>query len=137
MNTNEDIVRQAYKVAEQPTDIDKFISLFAADGYINNTAAGKIYRGEEMGDLIREVSKAFPDIHRELGNFYFDGNVVIVELALQGTHTGLLETPEGPKQATGKRVDVPCCDVWTVKDGKIQSFHCYLAATIMYSQVAQ
>ena len=38
---------------------------------------------------------AFPDMHRELDSFYFDDNVVIVELSLNGTHKGDLAMPAG------------------------------------------
>ena len=34
---------------------------------------------------------AFPDMHRELYSMYFNDDVVVVELALNGTHKGDLE----------------------------------------------
>jgi hypothetical protein len=41
-------------------------------------------------------------MHRELGRIYTDGNVVVVQLALQGTHDGPLQLPFGELPATGK-----------------------------------
>jgi ketosteroid isomerase-like protein len=29
----------------------------------------------------------------------------------------------------------PCCDVFHLKDGKVTSFHCYTAATIILGQL--
>ena len=52
-------------------------------------------------------------------------DVVIVELSLNGTHKGPLELPKGIVPPSGKRMKAPCCDVFRLKNGKIQSFHCY------------
>jgi hypothetical protein len=38
------------------------------------------------------------------------GNMVVVQLALQGTHLGPLRLPAGTLPATGKRMDAPCSD---------------------------
>lgn len=135
MVSNEQIVRTACTAAENPLDIEGFINLFGEDGYLTNVSAGKTYHGREVGDLVKSVAASFPDMHRKLDRFYIDGDVVVVELSLNGTHTGPLETPNGIIPASGKKIQVPCCDVWTVKGGKIRSFHCYLAATILFAQV--
>jgi hypothetical protein len=60
---------------------------------------------------------------------------VIVELALQGTHLGPLPLPGGTIQPTGKRMDAPCCDVFQLKGGKIQSFNCYPSGTVVLTQL--
>jgi ketosteroid isomerase-like protein len=62
-------------------------------------------------------------------------DVVVVELAIRGTQDGPLLTPEGTVSASGKTIDVPCCDVFRLKDGKVTSFHCYNAASIMMQQL--
>jgi len=64
-------------------------------------------------------------MHRELYDVYVAGDIVVVVLALQGTHKGPLATPMGIIPATGKRMDAPCCDVFHLKNGKIQKFDCY------------
>jgi hypothetical protein len=43
-------------------------------------------------------------MHRELYDIYEEGDIVVVQLALQGTH------------------DAPCCDVFKLKDGRLQVF---------------
>jgi ketosteroid isomerase-like protein len=78
---------------------------------------------------------AFPDIHRELYRVFVTGDTVIVELALQGTHLGPLALPRGTIQPTGKRMDAPCCDVFQLKNGKIQSFNCYPSGTVVLTQL--
>jgi ketosteroid isomerase-like protein len=64
-------------------------------------------------------------MHRELYQIYVSGNVVVVQLALQGTHLGPLHMPAGTLPPTGKRMDAPCCDVFELADGKIKRFDCY------------
>jgi hypothetical protein len=52
-------------------------------------------------------------------------DMVIVELALQGTHTGPLAVPGGFLPTTGKRMNAPCCDVFRLVGGQIRTFNCY------------
>ena len=53
------------------------------------------------------------------------GDVVVVELALQGTHDGPLWLPQGILPPTGNRMDAPWCDVFRLENGRIQLFDCY------------
>jgi predicted ester cyclase len=78
---------------------------------------------------------AFPDVHRELLNIYVAKNVVVVELAIRGTHKGELTLASGTLAPTGKAIDVPCCDVFHLERGKVFSFHCYNAASKMQQQL--
>jgi hypothetical protein len=36
---------------------------------------------------------------------------------------------------TGKRMNAPCCDVFRLVDGKIQTFDCYPSGTVIFSQL--
>ena len=75
------------------------------------------------------------DRHRELYRIYSDGNVVVVQLALQGTHDGPLQLPFGELPATGKHMDAPCCDVFELEDGKIKRFDCYPEGSVIFAQL--
>ncbi|WNG29339.1 nuclear transport factor 2 family protein [Cystobacter fuscus] len=134
MTTNEQVIRALYEAAEVQ-DVKKFVSLFADDGYFYDVSAGQKYRGDEIGVTVEIYATAFPDMHRELDQFYVRGDVVVVELSLNGTHRGPLKLPAGTIPATGKEIHAPCCDVFHLKDGKVQSFHCYTAATILLGQL--
>ena len=68
-------------------------------------------------------------------NVRADGNVVVVQLALQGTHDGPLQLPFGELPATGKKMDAPCCDVFELEDGKIKRFDCYPEGSIIFAQL--
>lgn len=125
--TNEALVKELYRVAEAKSlSADRFVSLFADDGYFVDMPSGQRWTGQEVREPVTGLISAYPDMHRELLKFYHTADdVVVVELKLQGTHMGDLPLPGGVLRATNKRFDVPCCDVWHLKDGKVKSFHCY------------
>ena len=134
MTGNEQIIRALYQAAEVQ-DSKKFASLFTDDGVFNDVSACVKYRGKELGRVVDIYAAAFPDMHRELYDLYEIGQVIVVELSLNGTHKGPLALPAGIIPATGKEMHAPCCDVFRLKDGKVQSFNCYTAATIMMGQL--
>lgn len=126
MTTNEQIIRDVYAAAEGVSlDPDGFASLFHDDGYFLDQASGMRWTGDDVRQPIQGIASAFPDMHRELLSFYSVGDAVIVELRLQGTHRGDLVTPKGVLPPTGETFDIPCCDVFHLRDGKVVSFHCY------------
>ena len=136
MNANEQIIRELCAAAEaQELDPGKFVSMFSADGYMWDMASGTKFRGQAIGESIAGLASAFPDVHREIFNIHLAGNVVIVELAIRGTHQGGLHLPSGTLAPTGKVIDVPSCDVFHLESGKIKSFHCYNEASVMLQQL--
>ncbi|WP_331760191.1 nuclear transport factor 2 family protein (plasmid) [Streptomyces sp. NBC_01471] len=133
--SNEQAIRDAYQIAEEQ-DIRKWVSLFTEDGTFTDVSAGRTYSGStELGTVVEIYAKAFPDMHRELYDIYVSGDVVVVELSLNGTHEGPLELPSATIPPTGKVMKTPCCDVFRLENGKIKSFHCYTAATVLLSQL--
>jgi hypothetical protein len=129
---NEKVIRALYASAEAISkDTPKFVSMFAEGGYFYDVGAGKKYYGKDIGNTVDIYAAAFPDMHRELYNMYFNDDVVIVELSLNGTHKGDLAIPEGVIPPTNKEMHAPCCDVFHLKDGKVVSFHCYVAVPIL------
>jgi ketosteroid isomerase-like protein len=141
---NEAIVRHAYHTAEGSVlDVAGFVGSFAQDGVINLGHAGiepsgvdqESDRGEHLGDLVLRLAKLFPDVHRELHRVNVLGDVVAVELSIQGTFLGPLETPAGIVQPTGAKVDIPCADFWYLRDGKIERFDCCAMSSTMLAQI--
>jgi ketosteroid isomerase-like protein len=132
---NEQIIRRTYAVAEK-VDIKGFTDCFTPDGTFTDMSINVTYRGPaELGKTVEVYARAFPDMHRELFKFFSVGDIVVVQLALQGTHNGPLPTPMGVVPPTGKRMDAPCCDVFRLVDGKIQTFDCYPSGTVIFSQL--
>jgi predicted ester cyclase len=133
---NEQIIRELYSHAEAKSkDTAKFVSMFTDDGYFYDVSAGKKYYGKDIGVTVDIYAAAFPDMHRELYDFYHQDDVVVVELSLNGTHKGNLMLPAGVIPPTGKQMSAPCCDVFHIVDGKVRTFHCYVAVPILLEQI--
>jgi predicted ester cyclase len=131
---NENAIRNLYHLAEKK-DIAGFVGAFTEDGTFTDNSINVIYRGRDIGDTVVNYAKAFPDMHRELYRLYSVGEIVVVQLALQGTHKGPLKMPGGMIPPTGKRMDTPCCDVFELVDGKVKRFDCYPSGTVTLTQL--
>lgn len=131
---NEVIIRALYQAAEVK-DAEQFVALFTPDGYAWNVSSGNKYTGEQLSLMITGFSDAFPDVHRAIDQVYVTGDVVVVELSINGTHQGPLALDAGTIPATGKQVRVPCCDVFHLENGRVKSFHCYNAGTSLFGQL--
>ena len=137
MQNDLEIIRELYNAAEGKTlDLNRFTSFFSDEGYVLNVPAEMEFRGENIVMVASGMATAFPDVHREIFSIYAMNGVVVVELAIRGTHTGELATSEGALAPTGKTIDVPCCDIFHIENGKIVSFHCYNAVSIMQQQLS-
>jgi ketosteroid isomerase-like protein len=131
----ERFVREAYAIAER-MDLEGWKSLFADDGVFIDESVKVTYKGPNEWDYpVRNYGAAFADMHRELYDFWPVGNTVFVRLALQGTHTGPLQTPFGTIPPTGNRMDAPCLDVWELENGKIKKFDCYPSGSVILTQL--
>ncbi|WP_337271031.1 ester cyclase [Oryzifoliimicrobium ureilyticus] len=130
------MIKELYAAAEgDVVDVGKFVSFFAEDAYVRDIPTNLEFRGKDIAIVASGMAQAFPDIHRELFEIYAMENVIVVELAIRGTHRGSLATPTGTVPATGRTIDVPCCDVFHLREGKVVSFHCYNAASILLRQL--
>ena len=132
---NEQLVRKAYQIAEDK-DMAGWSAAFTVDGTFTDMSINVTWTGpDELPEQVENYARAFPDMHRELYQVYASGNIVVVQLALQGTHLGPLHLPAGNLPPTGKRMDAPCCDVFELIDGKIKRFDCYPEGTIILTQL--
>lgn len=136
MTTNEEIVRAAYRTAEGDVqDLDSWRDAFTHDGVFNDIANGASYSGDQLGDVVTYMANLLPDVHRELLRVHTSGDLVVVELLIQGTFLGPLPTPAGPVAPTGAKVSVPTADFFYLRDGKIETFNCYISMNIMMAQL--
>lgn len=134
MQENERIIRELYRRAEVQ-DAAAFTVMFTPDGYFNDISAGQKYVGEDIGKTVDIYATAFPDMHRALDEVVVMDDVVVVQLSLNGTHKGPLVLPMGTVAPTQQVIHAPCCDVFRLEDGKVASFDCYTAATILFAQL--
>jgi ketosteroid isomerase-like protein len=135
-SVNEKIIRDAYQVAEVK-DAAGLAAMFTEDGYFWDVGSDKKYYGNDIGKPVEFMAAAFSNMHRELLEFYTkdDENVVIVELRLQGTNDGPFYLESGTVPPSGQKMDLPCCDVWHLENGKIKAFHCYNYTVLFLKQI--
>jgi hypothetical protein len=133
------VVLRAYHAGEGDVlDAQGFMDLFAEDGVLNGIGGVEgqtSLRGEQLGGLIVWMGKLFPDVHRELKQITVHGDVVSIELSIQGTFLGAFETPAGVIQPTGAKVDFPTADFWYLRNGKVEVFDCHIAFTTLFAQL--
>lgn len=134
MSENERIIRKLYQVAEEK-NFTAFAAMFGDSGRFVDMSSGNTFVGQETGVPVAMYSAAFPDMQRKLGRFIESGNMIVVELTLNGTHQGELILPNGKLAATHQKIEVPCCDVFVIEDGQIASFHCYNLASVLLAQI--
>ena len=136
MTKNEEIVRAAYRTADGDVlDLVGWRGAFTQDGVFNNIAAGESYSADSLGDVVTYMANLLPDVHRELLRVHESGNLVVVELLIQGTFLGPLATPACPVAPTGAKVSIPTADFFYLRDGKIETFNCYVSMNIMLAQL--
>jgi len=83
------------------------VKCFTEDGTFTDESIGSrtaAHRARSDGGI---YAAAFPEMHRELYRFFSIGDIVVVELALQGTHKGPLQLPLGTIPPTGQRMNAP------------------------------
>ncbi|ALO99810.1 hypothetical protein SHL15_8881 [Streptomyces hygroscopicus subsp. limoneus] len=130
------VVLNAYHVAEgNSLDVEAFVNSFTKDGVFDDKVAGATYQGKALGDVLNRMVSLFPDVHRELKSITVNDDEISIELAIQGTFKGALQTPAGTVKPTGARVDTPTADFWYLRDGKVKRFDCYVGYTKMYSDM--
>jgi steroid delta-isomerase-like uncharacterized protein len=78
---------------------------------------------------------AFPDSKATFQNAIAGGDTVVLEVKWRGTHRGVLQTPEGRFDATGKTIEVPACLVVEIEDGKAKSMRHYFDMATLLQQL--
>lgn len=133
------VVLRAYHAGEGDVlDAQGFMDLFAADGVLNGIGGVEgqtSLRGQQLGGLIVWLGTFLPDIHRQLKQITVRGDVVSIELSIQGTFRGPFDTPAGVIKPTGVKLDFPTADFWYLRNGKVETFDCHIAFTTLYAQL--
>jgi hypothetical protein len=130
------VVLRDYHVAEgKSLDVNTFVNSFAKDGVFNDMVAGQAYRGTALGNVLPYMANLFPDVHRDLKSITVNGDVISIELSIQGTFEGPLQSPAGTIKPNGAKVDAPTADFWYLHNGKVEKFNCYVGYSKMYSDM--
>lgn len=87
---------------------------------------GMAFRGREpLLGMLAGYRAAFPDLRHRVTHHVEADDTVALELIVEGTHTGPMQTPQGTVPATGKTVTWESCDYIRVRDGRVVSWHVY------------
>lgn len=110
--------------------------LISPDCRWTDQATGKVYRGPQ-GE--REFNQgwltAFHDAHVEVRTLVGSGDTVCCEFVGRGTHTGILNGPQGPVQPTGRTLELPLVDVTTWRNGRIVEGRTYYDTATLTRQL--
>ena len=120
-----DVVRALYDAFNR-RDVDAWLACFAPDATWHEIPSGEVF---DFPDGVRayfeRFATAFPDGRCTDIRVRAGEGFVVGEFTGSGTNTGPLVTPEGELPPTGRRIDIPFCDVHLVRDGLVVRTHRY------------
>ena len=109
-------------------------------GFTNDTQlaapGGLSGSGPETQQLFFSVwQDGFPDNQVSNIRIIGDGDAAVLEAVFEGTHTGVLQTPNGDVAATGKPVSIPFVVTYTLADRRISGFRLYFDQMDLITQL--
>lgn len=111
MSDNERIIRDF--IATWPSlDVDKIVDFFTEDGVYYNMPIAPVAGSEQLRGFIATFLKDWTKTNWDILNIAAAGNVVIAE-RVDHIHVG------------DKQVDLPCCGVFELENGKIKIWRDY------------
>ena len=111
MATNADIIR-SFVESWSRLDADELVSFFTEDGIYHNMPASPVSGTENLRAFISGFISPWTDTDWELLNLCESGDLVFAERIDRTT-------------AGDKQVDLPCCGVFEMREGKIAVWRDY------------
>jgi limonene-1,2-epoxide hydrolase len=115
MATNEEIIRD-FIAAWSRLNTDELVAYFSEDGVYHNMPAGPVTGHDALRAFIVAFLADWNKTDWEILNLLVDGDIVVVERMDRTV-------------AAGKPVDLPCCGVFEMKNGKIAVWRDYFDMT--------
>lgn len=107
-----------------------------SDFVYDEVATGRKVKGvDQVMTIWKGWATAFPDSKATFHDAFVSGTTVVLELSWKGTHTGPLQTPNGPIAATGKRIDMRACNVIELAGEKAKLQRQYFDMATMLKQI--
>lgn len=117
-------------------DYDAIAESVAPDCTLVEEGSGRTLKGPEgFTRLARSLFDAMPDGKFTVDHLTAQGDTVVIEYTGDGTQTGDLVLHAGTVPATGRHVTVHGCDIYEVKDNKIQEARAYLDTGAIMAQL--
>ncbi len=84
---------------------------------------------------IEGLRRAFPDVRYVVESVHGEGDTALAEVTMTGKHTGILRTPRGDAQPTGKAIRIRQAHVIQVRNGKAVSIRLYFDRMELMAQL--
>jgi len=95
----------------------------------------KVQGVDQVIPLWQGWATAFPDSKATFQRELLSGNTVVLEVTWRGTHSGPLQTPNGPIAATGNRIEVRACMAIEVAGDKAKAQRHYFDMGTLLQQI--
>ena len=115
MATNEEIIRD-FIAAWSRLNTEELVAYFCEDGVYHNMPADPVSGREALTGFISAFVAGWSKTDWEILNLLVDGDIVVVERMDRIV-------------AGGKSVDLPCCGVFEMRNGKIAVWRDYFDMT--------
>lgn len=124
-NDNLSIIRKLYE-AVNAKDLQYIKSMGAPSSEWLDVPFNYTSKGENaILDPWKSWFDIFPDASCEVQSLVGLGDYVIARGIGRGTHKGIFNSPAGPLQPTGLKIEVNFCDVYRLENGKIRRADSY------------
>jgi steroid delta-isomerase-like uncharacterized protein len=129
-------IARAHFEAFNNRDFDREVDTLAPDTEWTNVATGETRRGiEGYRQFMQGWATAFPDGRTEVTRVCAGENTVVLEFAGRGTHNGPLATPAGEIPPSGRRLEVPFCEVFEFRGGRLAAVRLYFDSATLLRQI--
>lgn len=130
MSTPRQVIEQLTEAINRH-DLEGCRRFFSTGAHIV-TASGRELDLEGLGTRLQDTLAGLPDLRVTILRWVVDGETVVTEEVLEGTHIGHL-AGLGP---TGRTVRLPMAHIWRVRDGRIIERTAYHDTATILRQVA-
>jgi steroid delta-isomerase-like uncharacterized protein len=98
---------------ENAHDLDGVLGTFGDSAHYDDEAWGEHYDGRDgVRTFYLQLTSALPDLNIEIVRRHVSDEAIVLEVMIRGTHLG----PWRGLPATGERVEIPLCGVYTFDD---------------------
>jgi steroid delta-isomerase-like uncharacterized protein len=136
--TGTDITQAAADLisAFNQADWDTLRTLVAADlVYAESGTGRRVESADAYFELLKGWKEAFPDGNGTILAAVTGDDIVAQRIRWEGTHTGPMQTPAGPVEATGSRISVEASAWHHFEGGTIREIHHHLDVLTLLQQI--
>ncbi|HMU62558.1 MAG TPA: ester cyclase [Gemmatimonadales bacterium] len=134
-HANETLIRRLYSFFNN-RKYDEAQKLVSDEFEWRDAATGETYRGRDgVRQFMERWVSGFDDARIEIERIVAGDHAVATEFIGRGTHTGTIQTPAGELPPTNRKIELRCCEVGVIENGKIRSGSTYYDAATLMAQL--